>query len=370
MAGVILRGLSKTYPGGVQALKSLDLDVRDGELLVLLGPSGCGKTTLLRLLAGLEAPSHGVIRIGSRMVNPLPPWERDVAMVFQSGALYPHLSVAENLAFGLRLRGSPHREIAQRVDEAARWLGLDDLRQRRPDTLSGGQRQRVAIGRALVRRPAVYLLDEPLSGLDAQLRLELRRELKALHQRLGTTMLLVTHDQAEALALADRIAVLRDGSLQQVGPPAELYHQPSTVFVAGFLGSPPCNLVPGKFQYDGERLAFWPEDGPAPWSLPPELSERLKSHAGQAVLLGVRPENLHVRGEAHPTPALFRGRVELVEELGAEQIWHCRIGPHGVRLRRGGAELRMPPGGEVELIVDLHKLHFFDAATGQSLHRA
>jgi ABC-type sugar transport system ATPase subunit len=292
-------------------------------------------------------------------------------MVFQGGALYPHLSVAENLAFGLRLQRRPRQEIEQRVAEAARWLGLEELLARRPDTLSGGQRQRVAIGRALVRRPAVYLLDEPLSGLDAQLRLELRREVKALHRELRTTMLLVTHDQAEAMALAERIAVLKEGALQQVGAPGELYQSPANVFVAGFLGSPPCNLVPGIIQNDRGQWEFGAEGGLGPLTFPAELTASWRQPAGNAVVLGIRPEHLRLgAGEDGANSVLGRGIVDAVEELGAEQVLHCRIGPHRLRLRRDGSSERVYLGDTVTLMLDPRQVHIFAGDTGESLRRA
>jgi multiple sugar transport system ATP-binding protein len=336
VAALSLEAVTRIHRNGVVALKELTLEVRDGELLSVVGPSGCGKSTLLNLVAGLDAPTSGVIRIDGRPVNHLSPRERDVAMVFQSYALYPHLDVRRNLAFPLEVAGRPRREIAARVEETARLLGLEPLLGRRPRELSGGQRQRVALGRALVRRPRLFLLDEPLSNLDAGLRVELRAELKKLHERLGATFVHVTHDQAEAMTLSDRVAVLREGTLQQLGPPREIYGAPANAFVAAFVGTPRVNLVrPGTLGL-----------------------------AGAGVQVGVRPEDLAlVPGEA---PGALEARVWLVEPVGAE-TW--------VTVERGGEQLtlRAPPdfeapsGAAVHLRVDPDRLHWFDARSGRRL---
>jgi multiple sugar transport system ATP-binding protein len=333
VARLSLEGVRKAY-GAVEALRPLSLEVADGELLAVVGPSGCGKSTLLSLVAGLDAPSGGTIRIDGRDVTRLSPGERDVAMVFQSYALYPHLDVRRNLAFPLEVARLPRAEVDARVAEVAALLGLEGLLRRRPAELSGGQRQRVALGRALVRRPKVFLLDEPLSNLDAALRVTLRAELKKLHERLAATFVHVTHDQAEAMTLADRIAVLRDGALEQVGPPREIYAAPATAFVAGFLGSPRINLV----------------------------APEVLGVAAAGLELGLRPEDLAVArdGGAGPLPAT----IWLVEPMGAE-TW-VTVEREGARLvARCGADFVARPGERVSLAFDRRRLHRFDRASGR-----
>ncbi len=333
MAGVILENVSRIYPGDVRAVDGIDLEVHDRELLVLVGPSGCGKTTTLRMIAGLEQPSHGKIRIGKRTVSDVPPRDRDVAMVFQSDALYPHLSVYRNMAFSLELRqrtggigrlwrwalparrkakwAARRAEIAQRVTHAARVLGIEQLLERFPRQLSGGERQRVALGRAIVRDPAVFLFDEPLSHLDAQLRVEMRRELKQLHQRLQVTMIYVTHDQVEALTLGDRIVVMNDGKLQQVGHPMELYDWPANRFVAGFLGTPAMNFLPGELVGLPGAARF----RRGPWTV--SLAHRpMASQVEGPAVLGVRPENVSIEKQHSPGPDAVSAVVRLVEMLG------------------------------------------------------
>jgi multiple sugar transport system ATP-binding protein len=331
-----LESLSKSY-GAVPALRGVSLSVAGGELVAVVGPSGCGKSTLLSLVAGLDAPTAGVIRIDGRVVNELSPRERDVAMVFQSYALYPHMTVRKNLAFPLDVAGVPRREIASRVEEVAALLGLAPLLDRRPAALSGGERQRVALGRALVRRPRVFLLDEPLSNLDAALRLGVRAELKKLHERLGATFVYVTHDQAEAMTLADRIAVLRDGALEQVGTPREIYGEPATAFVARFVGTPPVNLV-----------------APEVLGLPPGSAD-----------VALRPEDLRVApGQAG---AGLDARVWLVEPMGSE-TW-VTVERAGARLvARCDAGFDAPPAARVRLAFDPERLHRFDRATGRRVH--
>ncbi len=345
MAELRREGLAKEHPGGVVALRELDLQVRDGELVVLVGPSGCGKTTALRLVAGLEAPSRGRVRIDGRDVTTLPPRERDVAMVFQSYALYPHKSVRENLGFGLRMRGTPRPEIARRVEEVARTLGLAALLERRPAQLSGGQRQRVALGRAIVREPKAFLLDEPLSNLDARLRAEMRAELARLHRRLGATMLYVTHDQEEALTLGDRVVVLRDGAVQQAGPPLELYARPANVFVAGFLGAPAMNLLPGA---SGLALDL-------PSTRPPEP------------VIGVRPGDVAL---VAPGTGHADARVEVVEVLGHATLVHLRLAGSGAALRAlvtGAGSLAPAIGETAGVRLATERLHLFDPRDGLRL---
>jgi multiple sugar transport system ATP-binding protein len=358
VAKVTLRELSRQYPGAeVAALAGLDLEVREGELLVLVGPSGCGKSTALRLIAGLDAPDRGTIQIGDRDVSRVPPQDRDVAMVFQGYALYPHLTVRDNLAFPLKMRGVPAPMRESRVEAAASMLGISRLLGRRPAELSGGERQRVAMGRAIVRSPRVFLFDEPLSNLDAALRAELRVEISALVRRLGTTSLYVTHDQVEAMTMGDRIAVLRGGVLQQIGAPRQIYEDPVNDFVAGFLGSPPINWIDVK--RDGESLEGAGAVLPAPLGI--ALPERVKA--------GVRPEHLHLK--EGPTGDL---RVELsalvvaAEPLGAET--HLLLDAAGTRLRAKTAGFDAPARGEgVRLFIDPLNILWFDGRSGARLAR-
>ena len=345
---VILRGMEKRF-GDVTAVAAMDLEVRPGELMVLVGPSGCGKSTLLRLIAGLEEPTAGEVRIGGRSVNDLAPGERDVAMVFQSYALYPHMTVARNLGFGLKVRGASREEIEERVGRTADMLGLSDLLSRRPGQLSGGQQQRVALGRAMVRDPGVFLFDEPLSNLDAGLRLRTRDEIASLHHRLGTTMIFVTHDQTEALSLGQRVAVMEGGRLQQVGTPGDVYHQPGNLFVASFLGAPPINQLPLARHGDGP-LAGGPFVFPGRWPF-------------HQATLGVRPEDLAVtlpaHGETPPAPFDFAARVVRVEALGSEQRVHLD-GPAGAAwVARTSPALEITPAHEVHVSVAWGRTHLF-----------
>ncbi|WP_310756226.1 ABC transporter ATP-binding protein [Candidatus Palauibacter soopunensis] len=352
--GVELRGVEKRY-GEVVAVRALDLEVRPGELVVLVGPSGCGKSTLLRLIAGLIAPTAGEVWIGGRRVDDVEPGARDVSMVFQSYALYPHMTVAGNLGFGLRVRGTPRDEIERRVADAAAALGLSDLLSRKPGELSGGQRQRVALGRAMVRDPGVFLFDEPLSNLDAELRLRTRDEIAALHRRLGTTMIFVTHDQVEALSLGERVAVMDRGRLQQVGTPDEVYRRPRNLFVAGFVGSPPINCIP-LARDEGGRLM----GGPFALHAPSDLD-----HA----TLGVRPEDLALAaggdggdpsGAGGSTGAGdFRAAVLRVEALGSEQRVHLDGPGDAAWVARAGPGLRVAPGDRVSVSVAWERSHLF-----------
>jgi multiple sugar transport system ATP-binding protein len=374
MAEVAFRNLGKVYPDGTAVLHALDLEIADGELLVLVGPSGCGKSTLLRMVAGLEEISEGEIRIGGRRVNQWPPQRRNVAMVFQNYALYPHMTVRRNLAFPLRMQGLPRREIERRVAATADLLDLTDLLERQPRALSGGQRQRVAMGRALVREPAVFLMDEPLSNLDARLRLQIRTEIAALQRRLGVTTLYVTHDQVEAMTLGDRVAVLHGGRLQQVATPGELYARPANAFVAGFIGSPGMNLFSATLARDGTDFVL--ETGPL--RLPLAARQVPDLPAGAPLLAGLRPEALSLQG----TGPRIRGRVQAAESLGHETILYCETELRlpatvqgaapaqpeaGVRLAAvlpGQQALR--PGERVELVADGLQLYFF-TAEGQAL---
>ena len=322
MADVALENVTKVFPGGVQAVQDFTLQIKNREFIVLVGPSGCGKSTTLRMVAGLEEVTSGTIRIGDRVVNDVPPKDRDIAMVFQNYALYPHMTVYKNMAFGLKLRRYPKDEIDKRVHDAARILGIENLMDRKPKALSGGQRQRVAVGRAIVRQPQAFLFDEPLSNLDAKLRVEMRAELKRLHHRLQTTVIYVTHDQAEAMTLGDRVVVMNEGLIQQVAPPLEVYDYPVNRFVAGFLGTPAMNFVPGALvQQDG---AVYFVMGQAKVRLPQEVGRRVAKHLGKKVTLGVRPEDIGYSsaGKFAGTENVISVTVRVVEPLGDEQIVH------------------------------------------------
>ena len=360
-ADVVLENVGKSY-GRTVILSGLDLLVAPGEFLVLVGPSGCGKSTALRLVAGLEELTSGTISIGGRVVNDVPPRDRDIAMVFQSYALYPHMSVRENLAFGLQMRKVPRAESDLRVKDAAEFLGLTSYLERRPRDLSGGQRQRVALGRALVRRPRLFLFDEPLSNLDAALRIQMRAELGNLQQRFGTTSIYVTHDQVEAMTLGHRIAVMKDGALQQVGPPLEVYRDPVNLFVAAFLGTPPINRLPARIAGGGASLEGEGFTLPVPASLRPLTEGR----DGLAVVVGIRPEHLHDRsGDGR---SVLQPRVEIVEPLGHEIVVYSRLG--GVPLAARLAPDAAPELGTVfPLHVELEAISLFDAASGKRLVR-
>ena len=349
MSGVQIKDLRKSF-GAVDIIKGVDIDVNEGEFVTLVGPSGCGKSTLLRMIAGLEGVSGGEIRIGGRVVNDLAPMDRDIAMVFQSYALYPHMTVEKNMGFSLKLKGMPKDQIAEAVGRAAKILGLENHMQRYPRQLSGGQRQRVAMGRAIVRNPQVFLFDEPLSNLDAKLRVQMRAEIKELHQRLNTTTIYVTHDQIEAMTMADKIVVLRDGVVEQIGAPLDLYDNPANVFVAGFLGSPAMNFLPATVTAAGVAA----EDGTILAPRGPGMTE------GQKVTFGIRPE--HVALGDHGLLA----RVGVVEPTGAETMVVLHVGdaPVTVTLHERAA---LRPGDEVRLAATPGKGHVFDATTGQRI---
>jgi multiple sugar transport system ATP-binding protein len=399
MAAVSFDGVTKTYPDGTTAVNHLDLDISDGEFMVLVGPSGCGKTTALRMVAGLEDISGGIVKIGDRTVNNVPSRDRDIAMVFQSYALYPHLSVYDNIAFGLKIKKVPKAEIEKRVNEAARILDLEPYLKRKPKALSGGQRQRVAMGRAIVRQPAAFLMDEPLSNLDAKLRVQMRAEIAGLQRDLGVTTIYVTHDQIEAMTMGDRVAVMRKGELQQVSDPQMLYDKPVNLFVGGFIGSPAMNMLEatlersnGSLKADlgnqsidlsGETMAAHPE---------------LKAYEGREVVLGIRPEDLEDVALAGDAPAGHRlkGSVELTEALGSEIMVHFSVdAKHAVTdevrelaedtgddrlpqegeaqdkatlVGRFGARSRVRKGSPVEVAVDTRALHFFDPDTGLGIY--
>jgi len=374
VASIVLDGLSKAFRGPrgeeVHAVRDLSLSIGDGELVVLVGPSGCGKSTTLRMIAGLEDPTAGTIAIGGRVVNGLEPKDRDVAMVFQSYALYPHMTVAENMAFGLRLRKVPRDEIRRRIGEVAAALALDGLLDRKPAALSGGQRQRVALGRAIVRRPRAFLFDEPLSNLDARLRAQMRVELAKLHRGLGATMVYVTHDQVEAMTLGDRIAVLKDGEAQQVADPGTLYDRPANLFVAGFIGSPPMNFFEGSLERDGAILVFRERADVGGFRVPvgSGAAGALSDRAGRPVVLGLRPEAIGDPREAAGGPAgsSVRARVEVVEHLGPETHLHLTTGSHAFTARVGaGSGAR--PGEPIDLAFSLERARFFDPETGKAI---
>jgi multiple sugar transport system ATP-binding protein len=399
VAEVTFQGVAKVYPDGTRAVNDLNLEIEDGEFMVLVGPSGCGKTTALRMVAGLEDISEGVVRIGERVVNHVPSRDRDIAMVFQSYALYPHLTVYDNIAFGLKLKKMPKDEIDGRVQEAARVLGLEGFLKRKPRALSGGQRQRVAMGRAIVRQPSAFLMDEPLSNLDAKLRVQMRAEIAKLQNDLGTTTVYVTHDQVEAMTMGDRVAVMRKGELQQVAAPQELYDRPDNLFVGGFIGSPAMNMIEAMLERsDGgvaaaigsQRIALGEET----------LSARpaLTSYAGQKLILGIRPEDLEDAELEPDTPTeqRLRGEVELREALGSEIMVHFRTdatpaetdetrelqkdagaeelqqaeGGGATLVGRFGARSRVETGKPVEVAVDTRALHFFDPETGLGIYDA
>jgi multiple sugar transport system ATP-binding protein len=368
MASVTFEHVYKRFPGGegTTAVDDFQLGVPDKEFLVLVGPSGSGKSTVLRLLAGLESISAGKIYIGDRLVNDLPAKDRDIAMVFQSYALYPHMSVYDNMAFGLTLRKAPKEEIRKRVEEAARILGIEGLLKRKPRALSGGQRQRVALGRAIVRDPAVFLFDEPLSNLDAKLRVQTRAEISKLHMRLGTTFIYVTHDQVEAMTMATRIVVMNAGSIQQVGTPQELYDRPRNLFVAGFIGSPAMNIFEGTAaRGDGELLI---DTGPFELPVAPEKEGQLSSYLGKKLIVGIRPENIHA---AQFTPSgirahILQAQVDVTEAMGNEMILYLELNGKQF-LARVDPRTDVRPGQAIEVALDLDRLHMFDPETEQAI---
>ncbi len=365
MARIKFEGVGKHYPNGFVALANLNLDVADKEFLVLLGPSGCGKSTTLNMIAGLEDVTEGNLFFDNEVMNTVPPHRRDVAMVFQSYALYPNKTVYENIAFGLRMRKHPKDEIDRRVRDAARRLEIEPLLDRRPDQLSGGQRQRVALGRAIVRQPSVFLMDEPLSNLDATLRISMRAEIKQLHQAMQTTFVYVTHDQAEALTLADRIVVMRHGVVQQIGPPDAIYERPSNMFVASFLGNPSINFLEGTLANDGGRLLF--KRGALNLSLPPPMAQRLASQAGRAVVLGLRAEDVEMQLQGGSSDGdSLQGRILSVLPVGSDQFLEMEVEDSKLFFRVG-KEGQYKVGENVTLKVNLNRLHLFDKQDSQSL---
>jgi multiple sugar transport system ATP-binding protein len=391
MAEIALQNVSKVYGDGTKAVADLSLDIRDGELMVLVGPSGCGKTTALRMVAGLEEITSGTVRIGERVVNTLPPKDRDLAMVFQNYALYPHMSAYDNMAFGLKMRSVPKSEIKRRVEDAARVLGLDRVLKKKPRTLSGGQRQRVAMGRAIVREPQAFLMDEPLSNLDAKLRVEMRAEIARIQRDLQATTIYVTHDQTEAMTLGDRVAVMRDGLLQQVGSPEDLYERPVNLFVAEFIGSPAMNLVGADIvRSDGAVRAVFGDN-----SIPVDNVPSLAGYEGKRVILGIRPEDLEDAAVAGPAGGpTISAVMDIRENLGSEVLIHFGVGGAPVRgedvkaavgeeaieattdqARQKGSlftarisrESAVREGEQIVLAVDTRRLHFFDPETGAAI---
>jgi multiple sugar transport system ATP-binding protein len=401
VGAVTFEGVGKVYADGTRAVSGMNLEIRDGEFMVLVGPSGCGKTTALRMVAGLESISEGVLRIGERVVNNLPARDRDIAMVFQSYALYPHLTVYDNIAFSLRLRKMSKDELDGRVREAAHVLGLTEFLERKPRALSGGQRQRVAMGRAIVRQPQAYLMDEPLSNLDAKLRVHMRAEIASLQNDLGVTTIYVTHDQVEAMTMGDRVAVMRKGELQQVAPPQTLYERPVNLFVGGFIGSPAMNLVEASVERHNGRLAV--HLGEHSLALSDELlayRSRLESYVGKRVVVGIRPENLEDAALEPDTPdeQKLRGVVVLREPLGSEIVAHFTVDAppaltedvrelardvgqesavqaaaaegenETVMVGRFGPRSRIANGQTIDVAVETGALHFFDVDTGLGIY--
>src|SRR6478672_4644355 len=368
MARVRLEGVRKIYTEGTQqvAVDRVDLDVGDGEFVVLVGPSGCGKSTTLRMIAGLESISAGTVKIGDRVVNDVPPKARDIAMVFQNYALYPHMTVRENLGFALKLKRMPPSEIDKRVQAVAATLGLDDYLDRTPKMLSGGQRQRVALGRAIVRQPQAFLFDEPLSNLDAQMRVSMRREIARLHQELKVTMIYVTHDQVEAMTLGDRIVVMNKGHVMQIDTPINLYEKPRNKFVAGFIGNPAMNFVSGEAR-SGANTRFVAEGGDWEMNLPTRVAESLGNARGKAITMGIRPEAVSIVADPGAAPATTTARLDLVESLGNETFIYARAGRHDLTARVGLPQPLPPIGSSIVLAFNLDRAHFFEAGSGSRI---
>jgi multiple sugar transport system ATP-binding protein len=364
MAQVHLRNVNKIYDGGVQAVKDFNLEIQDKEFVVFVGPSGCGKTTTLRMVAGLETITSGDIAIDDTVVNNLPPMDRDIAMVFQNYALYPHMSVYNNMAFGLKMRKFDKAEIDKRVKNAAAILGIEMLLARKPRQLSGGQRQRVALGRAIVRDPKVFLFDEPLSNLDAKLRVQMRVELKKLHERLGTTAIYVTHDQVEAMTLGDRVVVMKDGLVQQVGEPLELYNKPANRFVAGFIGSPAMNFAEVTLAESGGKL--WAQAPGLNIGVPADIARRAGSRNGAKATLGIRPEDIRVATASDPADLCIDAEVEVIEQLGSEIILDTKVGS-STFVASVEPTTRAKMHDRMRLSLNPGRLHLFDAQTEMAI---
>ncbi len=373
MARVSLRQLEKRYHGpkkgqSFRAVKKIDLEVDDKEFMVLVGPSGCGKSTTLRMIAGLEEITDGIVEIGGEAINHVPPKDRDIAMVFQNYALYPHMTVYENMAFGLKLRKFAKNEIDKRVDDAARILGLEDLLERKPKALSGGQRQRVAVGRAIVRKPKVFLFDEPLSNLDAKMRVSMRSEISKLHDRLQVTMIYVTHDQVEAMTMGDRICVMNDGEIMQVDDPISLYDRPANLFVACFIVSPQLNFFSGTVSREEDRWYFLEEgdgEGGIRYRLGDRWSKKLEGREDRKIVLGIRPEDIEIDSSADGRTSVSAA-VELSEPMGSETLVYLNTGKHTFVVKDRARE-KLPNGERVNAIIDESKIHLFDADTEKAL---
>jgi multiple sugar transport system ATP-binding protein len=363
MASVTLKGATKIFPPDVVAVNKVDLEISDKEFLVLVGPSGCGKSTTLRMIAGLEEVTEGDIHIDDVRVNDVPPKNRDIAMVFQNYALYPHMTVYKNMAFGLKLRKYPKAEIEQRVKDAADILGIQDLLHRKPKALSGGQRQRVAVGRAIVRKPKVFLFDEPLSNLDAKLRVQMRTEISKLHNQLQSTMIYVTHDQVEAMTMGDRIVVLKDGDLEQIDSPMNLYDKPLTKFVAGFIGSPPMNFFSGRVTRDNGSFMF--DGGKFKVNVPKRFNEILGQYDGKEITLGMRPENISEQ-KKNQDDAEVTSTVDLVEPMGAEYFVYLNTGDNAY-IARTTEFSKSALGASIDVFFNMDQAHFFDAETEKSI---
>jgi multiple sugar transport system ATP-binding protein len=373
MARVLLDNVRKVYDNEVEAVKGASFEIADGEFVVFVGPSGCGKSTLLRMVAGLEEITSGSLYIGDRLVNDVPPKDRDVAMVFQNYALYPHMTVFNNLAFGLQIRKFPKDEIRRRVEEAATILGIDQVLDRKPAHLSGGQRQRVAVGRAIVRKPEVFLFDEPLSNLDAKLRVQMRTEIGRLHNRLGTTMIYVTHDQVEAMTMGDRIVVLKDGEIQQIDSPLALYNRPANQFVAGFIGSPSMNFIDGVLEAASGGLRFRARGDAFTLDLPAGHHASLVDYHGREVTIGVRPEDVYVAREGSPHVTVGTWQLDVLEPMGNEVFVYASMGFNGSGhsiVARVDPQPLPQPGAPVPLAFDPAKLHVFDRETEAALAAA
>ena len=374
MAGLTLKGIYKKYPGGVVAVSDVNLDIRDKEFIVLVGPSGCGKSTTLRMIAGLEEISEGELYIGDRLVNDIAPKDRDIAMVFQNYALYPHMTVFDNMAFGLKLRKVPKAEIERKVNEAAKILDLTHLLDRKPKAMSGGQRQRVALGRAIVRSPKVFLLDEPLSNLDAKLRAQMRTEIAKIHKKLGTTFIYVTHDQTEAMTMGDRIVCMKDGFVQQVDTPQNLYENPVNKFVAGFLGSPQMNFIDAvlKEEYGQFIVEFGRDRGQKFQIAVPEAkaaqNEKLGNYVGKELILGVRPESIHDEEMylSNATTGVVDAYVEITEMMGAETYLYLVCEGNNLTARVSPRSTARP-GDDIKVAIDPNRIHLFDKETEKAI---
>lgn len=360
MAQVVLQDITKIYPGGVEAVKNVSLEIKDQEFIVLVGPSGCGKTTTLRMIAGLEEITQGNISIGGRVVNHVPPKDRDIAMVFQNYALYPHMTVYKNMAFGLKLRKYPKKEIEQRVQQTAKMLGIQDLLNRKPKQLSGGQRQRVAVGRAIVREPKAFLFDEPLSNLDAKMRVETRAELKKLHRQLKTTTIYVTHDQEEAMTLGDRVVVMNDGIIHQCDRPLTVYDRPVDRFVAGFLGTPAMNFFSGRIIFGAGRCYF--DQGTARIGLPDRWNDLLPGYENKEMILGVRPESFSPKpqGVFAGKENCIKVKIEVIEPLGNKQDVYARLGDGERIVCRIDSHIDLQENVEMPMYIDIMKTHIFE----------